>query len=57
LARVIDDFDAALKADLDAIAAEDQEGLRIATIPGLRIVFSVSEQDRIVNVVVIREVR
>lgn len=33
LARVIDDFAAALKEHPDAIAAEDQEWLRIATFP------------------------
>ena len=56
LTEIIDQFDAALKANPQAIIAEDREGLRIATLAGLRITFSISEDDRIANVLVVREV-
>lgn len=56
LTLIINDFDAALKSAPQAIVAEDREGLRIATLSSLRVTFSVSEDDRIVNVLIVREI-
>jgi hypothetical protein len=55
LSRTVDKFDMALKSNPATIVADDREGLRIATLPGLRIVFTITEDDRLVHVVRIRE--
>ncbi len=55
LTQTIDDFDALLRMAPENAATERQDELRAATLPGLRIVFTISEDDRIVNVLVIRE--